>query len=60
MRTIRISARVTDEEYAMIADYAKAVDRDMAGLVRHAVMSMLRRDKRRVRANYHALLESED
>ena len=59
MRTVRISARVTEAEYAMIADYAKAVDRDMAGLVRHAVMSMLRRDKRRVNAKYHAELGNE-
>ena len=60
MRTRRISCRVTEDEYAMIEAYAKAVDRDLAGLVRHAVFSMLRRDRRRVRVTYHALLESED
>jgi len=59
VRTVRISARVSPEEYEMIAAYARAVDRDMASLVRHAVMSMLRRDQRRVAPQYITLLESE-
>jgi len=58
VRTVRISARVSPEEYEMIAAYARAVDRDMASLVRHAIMSMLRRDQRRVVAKYRELIET--
>jgi len=56
MRTRRIEAKVSEEEHAMIEAYAQAVDRDIAGLVRHAVLSLLRRDKRRVDEKYHEVL----
>lgn len=56
MKTKRITARVTDEEYAMIEAYARMVDRDMAALLRHSIMSLLRRDKRRVDERWHELI----
>ena len=59
MRTVKVGAYFTPAEYDMLWRYSKAVDRDMAGLVRHALFSALRRDRRRVDTKYHSLLEIE-
>ena len=56
MKTAWIKARVTEDEYAMIKEYASQVDRTMAALLRHAIMSLLRRDKRRVDERWHELI----
>ena len=59
-RIHRMSARLTNEEREMITAYKQAVHRDDAGLVRHAVFSLLRQDRRRVPERFHALLFPED
>lgn len=55
-RTRKVSCHVTEEEYRMLKEYGDAVDRDMADLLRHALRSLLRQDKRRVPERHVKLL----
>ena len=57
MRAVKVGAYFTPAEYDMLWRYSKAVDRDMAGLVRHALFSLLRGDTQRVDLKYRSLVE---
>jgi hypothetical protein len=59
-QTETIHVRFSPDEIRMIDAYCSAVDRHKSGLVRHALWSMMRRDKRRVPQEFHDIIGASD